>query len=76
MRDCIRCGGEMKEKNCQLKWKVQDMESLCHLIKANFFAGRLGRPKVAICPKCGEISIYIADVAKLNKSGIYPACYL
>jgi hypothetical protein len=24
-----------------------------------------GKPKVAICPKCGEVSIYVEDVEKL-----------
>ncbi len=28
------------------------------------FGGRIGKPKVAICPKCGEVSIYIEDVEK------------
>ena len=27
--------------------------------------GRIGKPKVAICPKCGEVSIYVEDVEKL-----------
>ena len=27
---------------------------------------RIGKPKVAICPKCGEVSIYIEDVDKLK----------
>lgn len=29
------------------------------------FGGRIGKPKVAICPKCGEVSIYVEDVEKL-----------
>jgi len=29
------------------------------------FGGRIGKPKVAICPKCGEVSIYVEDVKKL-----------
>ena len=28
--------------------------------------GRLGKPKVAICPKCGEVSIYLEDLEKLK----------
>ena len=30
------------------------------------FGGRIGKPKVAICPKCGEVSIYVEDIEKLN----------
>ena len=30
------------------------------------FIVRVGRPKVAICPQCGEVSIYLEDVSKLN----------
>ena len=75
MRECIRCGSEMKE-NCGIKMEGTGYGIVMSSDKSKLFAGRIGRPKVAICPKCGEISIYIADVAKLNKSGIYPACYL
>ena len=30
------------------------------------FGGRIGKPKVAICPNCGEVSIYIEDLEKLK----------
>ena len=30
------------------------------------FAQRLGKPKVAICPNCDEISIYIDETNKLK----------
>lgn len=30
------------------------------------FAGRIGKPKVAICPNCGEISIYIENTDDLK----------
>lgn len=65
----------MKE-NCAIKMEGTGYGIVMSSDKSKLFAGRIGMPKVAICPKCGEISIYIADVAKLNKSGIYPACYL
>lgn len=32
------------------------------------FSGRIGKPKVAICPKCGEVSIYVEDIEKLVDS--------
>lgn len=28
----------------------------------------MGNLQVAICPVCGEVSIYVADVSKLNQS--------
>ena len=31
------------------------------------FAERMGKPKVAICPSCGEISIYLENTDKLKK---------
>jgi len=30
------------------------------------FGGRMGEPKVAICPKCGEVSICIENTDKLK----------
>jgi len=30
------------------------------------FGGRIGQPRVAICPECGEVSIYLDDVSKLK----------
>lgn len=30
------------------------------------FSGRIGTPKVAICPQCGEVSVYVEDVGRLN----------
>ena len=29
------------------------------------FSKRLGKPKVAICPKCGEISLYIENIDEI-----------
>lgn len=31
------------------------------------FGGRMGAPRVAVCPVCGELSIYLEDVAKLKR---------
>jgi hypothetical protein len=33
---------------------------------ALLYGGHIGTPKVAICPKCGEVSIYIENVDKLK----------
>jgi len=40
------------------------------LILANsqkIFAERLCKPQVAVCPNCGEISMYIDDTSKLKR---------
>ena len=34
--------------------------------ESKLFGGRIGKPKVAVCPQCGEISLYIEDVEKLR----------
>lgn len=34
--------------------------------KNKLFGDRIGRPEVAICPKCGEVSVYMKDVEKLK----------
>ena len=33
-----------------------------------WWRGRIGEPKVAVCPNCGEVSIYLEKTSKL-KSG-------
>lgn len=32
-----------------------------------FFAPRFEKPKVAVCPQCGEVSLYIENLDKLGK---------
>lgn len=55
----------MKE-NCAIKMEGTGYGIVMSSDKSKLFAGRLGRPKVAICPKCGEISIYIAGRSKIK----------
>lgn len=65
MRDCIRCGSEMKE-NCAIKVEGAGYGIVLSSDEKKLFGGRMGKPKVAICPKCGEVSIYIKDIEKLK----------
>ena len=65
MRKCIRCGSEMKE-NCAIKVEGAGYGIVLSSDKYKFFGGRIGRPEVAICPKCGEVSVYMKDVEKLK----------
>lgn len=66
MRKCIRCGTEMKE-DCAIKVEGAGYGIVLSSNKNKLFGGRMGNPKVAICPKCGEVSIYLEDVSQLNK---------
>ena len=66
MRKCIRCETEMKE-NCAIKVQGVAYGIDIAINKDKLFSKRTGEPKVAICPKCGEVSIYIEDVSKLQE---------
>ena len=33
-----------------------------------WWGGRIGEPKVAICPNCGEVSIYLENMEKLKNN--------
>lgn len=66
MRICRQCQCEMIEG-----FDVK-VEGAGYGIKiatgTGIFANRIEKPKVAICPKCGEISLYIENVNKISKS--------
>ena len=64
MRTCVRCGTEMKE-NCTITVEGAGYGIVMSSDESKLFSGRIGKPKVAICPKCGEVSIYVEDVEKL-----------
>lgn len=66
MRKCLRCQSEMLE-NCDLKVKGAGYGLTAAKSTNRVFAGRIGKPKVAICPQCGEISIYIENPEQLKK---------
>ncbi len=64
MRHCVRCGSEMTE---DLDIKV-DMQfyGIC-ITGPGIFSQAVEKPKVAVCPQCGEISMYLKNVDKLKK---------
>lgn len=65
MRKCFRCDCEMIE-NCDIK--VQGgAYGITIASSEKVFADRIGKPKVAVCPDCGEVSIYIENPQKLKK---------
>ncbi|MFW5649264.1 MAG: nucleic acid-binding protein [Candidatus Alkaliphilus sp. MAG34] len=65
MRICKQCQEVMLEGfDIKIEWagygiKISDGTGM--------FAKRLEKPRVAICPKCGEISLYIENVDKMDK---------
>lgn len=65
MRMCIRCGEAMQE-NCAIKVEGTGYGIVMSTKKDAMFRGRIGIPNVAVCPKCGEVSIYMADTSKLS----------
>ena len=68
MRTCIRCGAEMQE-SCTIKVEGAGYGVVLSTEENKIFSGRIGRPKVAVCPECGEVSIYLEDVSKLKEIG-------
>ena len=65
MRKCIRCGAEMVE-GCA----VRQTDTACGIVimeSDRLFAHSLGKPKAAVCPECGEVSLYIEDLDKVRK---------
>ena len=66
MRICSQCQSEM------IKGFDVKVEGAGYGIKiatgTGIFANRIEKPKVAICPKCGEISLYIEKIDKISKS--------
>ena len=65
MRLCIRCGSEMKE-NCAIKIEGAGYGIVMSSDENKLLGGRIGKPKVAICPNCGEVSIYIENTKSLT----------
>ena len=56
---------KMKE-NCAVKIEGAGYGIVLSSDENKLFGGRIGKPKVAICPECGEVSIYLEDLDRLN----------
>ncbi len=66
MRTCIRCQTNMIE-NCGIKAKgAYGIEIWTPVSK--WWGGGIEEVKEAVCPNCGEVSIYIEDVSKLKEN--------
>lgn len=55
----------MKE-NCDIRVQGAGYGIVLTSDESKLFGGRIGKPKVAICPKCGEVSIYLEDIDKIE----------
>ena len=63
MRVCKHCNSNMVEG---FDVKVEGGAYGIKISKGDgIFAKRLEKPKVAICPKCGEISLYIENIDEI-----------
>ena len=58
----------MKE-NCAVKVEGAGYGIILSSDESKLFGGRMRKPKVAICPECGEVSIYLDDVERLKNLG-------
>jgi hypothetical protein len=65
MRKCIRCGAEMEE-GCAIKVEGGAYGIVMSTNENALLKGRIGKSKVAICPNCGEVSIYVENIDKLK----------
>ncbi len=66
MRKCIRCGAEMVE-GCDIRVEGGGNGIVLAADARKLFSQRLGKPKVAVCPSCGEISLYMEHPEELSR---------
>ncbi|MCO1600215.1 nucleic acid-binding protein [Desulfosporosinus nitroreducens] len=66
MRICRQCQCEMLEG---FDIKVEGAAYGIKIAKGTgIFANRIEKPKVAICPKCGEISLYVENIDEISEN--------
>ena len=66
MRQCTRCKTEMVD-NYSLKASNISAIATILLAKGNgILSNELGKIKVAVCPNCGELSLYFDQLEKLK----------
>ena len=63
MRNCHRCNQELVEG---FDIKIEGAGYGIKISKGQgMFAKRIGKPQVAICPGCGEISLFLIDTMEV-----------
>lgn len=63
MRTCLRCGTIMVE---DLDIKVDMQGYGTKVTKKGVFGDTVKKLRVAACPRCGEISLFIDELEKLS----------
>jgi len=63
MRTCHRCRCAMAEG---FDIKVEGAGYGIKIAEKGIRGKRLEKPKVAVCPKCGEVSLYIEDTDQIG----------
>lgn len=58
MRICPHCQYEMSES---FDIKIDSSGNGLKVTKEGTFGEMIGKPKVAVCSKCGEVSIYLEE---------------
>ena len=64
MRKCLRCNSEMNE---EFEIKVDMQGYGISVTHKGIFGKKISKPQIAVCPKCGEISLYINNHDLRNK---------
>lgn len=64
MRKCLRCNAEMVE---DLDVKVDMQGYGIKITRKGVFGDTVQKPRVAVCPQCGEVSLYLEDLDKLKE---------
>lgn len=64
MRVCTRCQSEMLE---DFDVKVERGQYGIRITKKGMFKKEIEKPRIAICPNCGEISMYISNPELLSQ---------
>jgi hypothetical protein len=54
-------------ENCSIKIEGGAYGIVMATDDKRLFANRIGKPKVAICPNCGEVSIYVENTKDVGR---------
>jgi len=64
MRECVRCQAEMLDAKFV---DVMNSAPTAVVVTVGAMYRHLGATSCAVCPKCGEISLYIEDLSRINR---------
>ncbi len=66
MRQCTRCGTEMVDNYSLKASNISAIATILLAKKNGILSNELGKIKVAVCPNCGELSLYFDQLEKLK----------